>query len=165
MQQLMKVLVVKHYVYWHRSDETTEEVLDLFWAQHNFILLAKCFPSIVILDCTYKTNKYKMPLFAMIRITSTAKTFFIAHCFLYKEMEDNYGWALSKLRLLFEPHNIPNVFVTDRESAVINAIRRVFPSSHHMLCTFHIAKNVEQHCKTIFKSLFGKSSLMIGKPL
>ena len=152
MQQLLKVLVAKHYVYWYRSDETTDEVLDLFWANPSCILLAKCFPSVVIVDCTYKTNKYKMPLFAMVGITSTAKTFSIAHCFLYKEMEDNYQWALSKLKSLFEPHDIPSVFITDRESAVIKAIRGVFPDARHMLCMFHITKNVEQYYKPMFQT-------------
>ncbi|KAM7498251.1 hypothetical protein LguiA_022665 [Lonicera macranthoides] len=56
MQQLFKVLIEKHYVYWHRSNETTDEILDLFWAHPESILLAKCFPSLVIVDCTYKTN-------------------------------------------------------------------------------------------------------------
>ena len=77
----MKVLVEKHYVYWHRNDETTNEVLDLFWAHPKSILLAKCFPFVVLVDCTYKTNRYKMPLFAMMGVTLTARTFSIAHCF------------------------------------------------------------------------------------
>ena len=42
MQQLMKVIVAQHYVYWHRSDETTDEVLDLFWAHPDCI----CSPSV-----------------------------------------------------------------------------------------------------------------------
>lgn len=67
-----------------------------------------------------------MHLFAMVGITSTAKTFSIAHYFLYKEMEDNYQWALSKLKSLFEPHDIPSVFIMDRELAVVKAIRGVF---------------------------------------
>lgn len=32
IQQLLKILVEKHYTYWFRSDEITDEVLDLFWA-------------------------------------------------------------------------------------------------------------------------------------
>ena len=39
MQQLMKVLVEKYYVYWYRNNETTDEVLDLFWAHPESILL------------------------------------------------------------------------------------------------------------------------------
>lgn len=68
----------------------TDMMLNLFWANPSCILLVKCFTFVVIVDYTYKTNKYKMPLFAMIGIISTAKTFFIDHYFLYKELEDNY---------------------------------------------------------------------------
>ena len=32
MQQLMKIIVNKHYVYWHGCKESTDVVLDLFWA-------------------------------------------------------------------------------------------------------------------------------------
>lgn len=78
MQQLMKILVNKHYVYWYICEESTTEVLDLFWVEPNCIFLTKCFYSVVIDDCTYKTNKYKMPLFAIVRITSTEKTLSIA---------------------------------------------------------------------------------------
>ena len=150
IQQLMKILIEKHYVYCHRSYEISEEVLDLFWANPNCILLVKLFLSVVIIDCTYKTNKYKMPLFALVGITSMGNTFSIAHYFLYNELEDIYQWALSRLRMLFEPHDLLNVFVTNREWAVIKAIKSVFPAAHHMLCTFRISKNVEQHCKPLF---------------
>lgn len=52
---------------------------------------------------------------------------------------------------MFAPQDIPNVFVTNKEFAVINTIHSVFPDAYHMLCTFHIAKNEEQHCKPLFK--------------
>lgn len=90
MQQLLNVLVAKHYIYWHRSNEITDEVLDFFWAHLESILLAKYFPFIVLVDCTYKRNRYKIPLFTMVEITSTGRAFSIAHYFMYKELEDNY---------------------------------------------------------------------------
>lgn len=54
--------------------------------------------------------------------------------------------------MLFVPHDVLNVFLTDREVTVIKAIHSVFPKAHHMLCTFYISKIVKQHCKLSFKS-------------
>lgn len=152
MQQLLKVLVNFYYVYWHRGNKTTNEVLNLFWVRPESILLAKCFPTLVLVDCTYKTNRYKMSLFVIVGIISTGKSFSIAHCFMHREVDDNYRWVLLKLKMLYLPHEIPNVFITDKESTCINAINNVFPEAQRMLCTFHISKCVQQHCKMNFKS-------------
>ena len=56
--------------------------------------------------------------------------------------------------MLFDAHDLPSVFVTDKEFACINALRQVFPEAHRMLCTFHISKNVNQHCKKLFNNEF-----------
>ncbi|WP_409226421.1 hypothetical protein [Klebsiella pneumoniae] len=34
----------------------------IFWAHPESIKLVKCFPHVLLMDCTYKTNKYKMQL-------------------------------------------------------------------------------------------------------
>lgn len=114
-------------------------------------MLAKCFSSVVLVDCTYKTNRYKMTVFAMVGITSTRKTFSITYC-LYIGIGGYYQLALSRLKLLFAPHDLPRLFVTDREFAVINAIKSLFTEAHHMLCTFYISRNVKEKCKLKFKS-------------
>ena len=44
------------------------------------------------------------------------------------------------------------VIVTDRELALMNAIDVVFPSSKHLLCRWHINKNVLAKCKKMFDS-------------
>lgn len=59
-----------------------------------------------------------MPLFAIVGIRSTRKTFSIVHCFMYKELKDNYQWALFRMKMLFAPYDLPNAFVTDIKFAV-----------------------------------------------
>lgn len=36
----------------------------------------------------------------------------------------------------------PNVILTDKKDAVIAGLKEVLPASHHMLCTWHINKNI-----------------------
>ncbi|OVA11914.1 hypothetical protein BVC80_7563g2 [Macleaya cordata] len=63
MQQLMKLLSVEHHVTWDKRNPETEELTSIFWADPESTLLAPCFPSLAIVDRTYKTNHWSMPLF------------------------------------------------------------------------------------------------------
>ncbi|XP_040361626.1 uncharacterized protein LOC112203005 [Rosa chinensis] len=66
-----------------------------------------------------------------------------------EETEDNYTWALSRLRTLLD-HCTLSVFVTDRELALMNSISKIFPDSRHLLCKWHINRNVMKECKKKF---------------
>lgn len=41
------------------------------------------------------------------------------------------------------------MIVTDKEIAMMNALKVVFPNSSNLLCHFHINKNVKAKCKLI----------------
>ncbi|KAH7848462.1 hypothetical protein Vadar_003019 [Vaccinium darrowii] len=75
-------------------------------------------------------------------VTSTEMTFSMAFAFMDGEKEDNYMWVLEKLKGMMDPDSLPEVVVTDRELALMNAIARVFPKATHLLCRWHIEKNV-----------------------
>ncbi|XP_028062044.1 uncharacterized protein LOC114265421 [Camellia sinensis] len=47
---------------------------------------------------------------------------------------------------------MPTIIVTDRELALMNAIQKIFPSSRHLLCRWHISKNVLTNCKKMFET-------------
>ena len=123
----------------------------LFFAHPQSLTLAKRFPTTFILDCTYKTNKFRMPLLHIIGINSSNKSFSIALCFMPAEKKDNYAWALEQLFIPFNQIS-PSVLLTDNKQALINAITKVFPNSTHLLCSWHIFKNIQLHCRKHFKS-------------
>src|SRR5689334_12101855 len=89
------------------------------------------YPELLLLDCTYKTNKYKMPLLDMIGADACQRSFCIAFAFLSGEDEDDYIWALDQLQSIYELYDIrqPSVILTDRCLACMNAISRCFPAS------------------------------------
>ncbi|KAI0993638.1 hypothetical protein K3495_g14546 [Podosphaera aphanis] len=45
----------------------------------------------------------------------------------------------------------PKCFVTDRELALLNTLDELFPSSDHILCRWHVNKNVVAKTKRLFK--------------
>ncbi|CAA0810616.1 Unknown protein, partial [Striga hermonthica] len=86
---------------------------------------------------------YKMPLVEIIRMMSCNKNFLIAYAILKDKSQNNYDWVLKRLRDLIGPDVHPSVIVTDRELGLINPIIINFPTSAHLLCTWHINKDGE----------------------
>ncbi|KAI3912373.1 hypothetical protein MKX01_038435 [Papaver californicum] len=150
MQQVMKLLEEYHYVEWHIKDEETDEVKDIIWSHPDSIQLAKSFPSVLMINSTYRTSRYQMPLSEIIGVTSTGKTFTVAFLFMKAEIEERYTWALSQLKTIYEPNALPSVFVTSGVNALVNAIKTVFPKADHILCTFQISRTVMASCKHEF---------------
>ncbi|KAH9753465.1 protein FAR1-RELATED SEQUENCE [Citrus sinensis] len=150
MQQLLSKLSEHNYIEWHRCYDNTDIVKDLFWAHPKSIELLRSFPSVLLMDCTYKVNKYHLPLFEIIGVTSTDMTFNVAYTYLSSEREDSYTWALDRLRGLMDNDFLPRVIVTDRELALMNAIEKIFPRANHFLCRWHISRNIMANCKKLF---------------
>ena len=110
---------------------------DLFWAHPTSIQLLNAFCSVLIMDCTYKTNRYRLPPLEIVGVTSTNLTFSVAFVYLEAERVDNYTWAMEKLQSLLFADRLANVIVTDRELALMNAVRLVFPTTTNLLCRWH----------------------------
>src|SRR3954470_19697586 len=115
MQLLMKKLEEHNYIEWHRSCEKTDEVTDMLWMHPTSISLVRNFPYVLIMDCTYKTNRYHLPLLEIVGVTSTDKTFSVAFAYLKSEKAENYEWALRRLNMIMEGCPAPNAIITDRD--------------------------------------------------
>ncbi|XP_045795549.1 uncharacterized protein LOC123890054 [Trifolium pratense] len=136
MQHLSKRLVETGYFFKHRTvvADGSEHVQDIFFAHPKSISLFNSFPTVLLMDSTYKTNKYKMPLFEIVGFTSTGRSFNVGFAWLTNEREDNFTWALEQCVSLLRNEDVrPKVIVTDRDLALMNAVSEVFPTSAAML--------------------------------
>lgn len=113
------------------------------------------FHDFIQMDSIYRTNRYNMPLLHIVGHTNTNRTFTIAVCFMRSEKTGDYQWALEAFRELAGEHFHPEAIVTDRELALMNAIQLVFPVARHILCAWHIGKNILAKCKALFPMLMG----------
>lgn len=104
------------------------------------------------MDSTYKTNRYKLPLLIISGVTALNTSFYIAFGFILHETADDYIWVLEQLKAVYRKLNLddPEVNVTDRDSGLILASHRVFTTTRHILCIWHIDKNVLANCKGQF---------------
>jgi len=85
-----------------------------------------------------------MPLLDMIGVDAAQRSFYIAFAFLSGEMEEDYTWALERLKSLYEQCNatLPLVILTDRYLAIINAALTLFLTAAMLLCIWYANKAV-----------------------
>lgn len=152
IQQLMLKLLRHNYIECHRSNEDTRGIRDLFWVHPFALELLKAFPRVLIVDCTSKHNGCHLPLLEIVGVTSTELTFSVAFAYLQSEQEDNFVWALERLRSIVESNVLPSVIVTDKNLALMNAIQGVFPNATNLICRSHISRDILANCKKLFES-------------
>ncbi|KAH1253373.1 hypothetical protein GmHk_04G010061 [Glycine max] len=88
MQHLMKLLERDQYIHWHKlKDEVV--VHDLFWCHPDAVKLCNACHLVFLIDNTYKTNRYKLPLLDIIGVTPMVMTFSATFAYLEGERVNN----------------------------------------------------------------------------
>ena len=141
----MEILERDEYIFSANLNDGTLKAL--FFCHPNSAKLIRRFSTVFVMDCTYKVNKFNMPLLNIVGITATNHSFNAAFAFLSNECEASYEWVLRQFSAIVSS---PTVIVTDRELAIMNAIKIVFPGAINILCIWHIEKNILSHCKPSF---------------
>ena len=109
------------------------------------------FPTVLFMDCTYKTNRYSMPMLHIVGFTSTNQTYTVAVAFLLRESTEWYTVALEAFLHLTGATKLPiKVVITDRETALINALALLLPDTYQLSCIWHLKENVKTHAKPCF---------------
>jgi hypothetical protein len=125
-----------------------DEVTHLYWAHPKSIKLAQRFSHSLVMDSTYKTNRYRMPMLHVVGMASFNTSFTVAIAFMKSEDTASYKWALQELAKIFTGRTQPACITTDREQALINALASTFASAKHLLWVWHVNKNITVHCRT-----------------
>jgi len=149
MQHLMKLLEWDQYIHWHRLIDE-DVVCDIFWCHPDAVKLVNAYNLVFLIDSTYKTNRYRLSLLDFVRVTPTGMTFSVGFAYLKGERLNNVVWALERFRGAFLRRDVlPRVIVIDRDLALMNAVKIVFPECTNLFCSFHINKNVKAKCKSL----------------
>ncbi|KAL5141510.1 Protein FAR1-RELATED SEQUENCE 5 [Glycine soja] len=136
MQHLMKLL--EHVVH------------DIFWCHPDSVKLVNACNLVFLIDSTYKTTRYRLPLLDFVGVTPTGMTFSAGFAYVEDERVNNLVWSFQRFQGLFLKRDaLPGVIVTDRDQALMNAVKDVFPECTNLLCIFHINKNVKAKCKSL----------------
>lgn len=100
----------------------------------------------------------------IVGVTSTNMTFSFGFAFLEFEKEDNITWALKMcITMLKDQENMPHVIIIDQDTALMNLVAMVFPTSSTLLCKYNITKNVRSRVKHVVgtKQVKGKDRKIV----
>ena len=114
-------------------------------------LLARNY-EVLIMNCIYKINKYKLSLLVIVGHICIGITFYADFCFLFDEIQKDYAWAFSQMHQLYEQLRFSkfNVYVIDCEKTLLNALAAHNPRAGVLLCLWHIEQNIDKNCKKYF---------------
>ncbi|MBW0562389.1 hypothetical protein O181_102104 [Austropuccinia psidii MF-1] len=133
---------------WSSAKDAEGHITLLFFTHPLAIKLLHGFPHVILMDCTYKPNKYKIPLFHIFGFNSTNKTFSGDFCLMKHETEPSYTWSLNQyIEKFLNNTNLvpPPVIVIYRDLALKNSLKKLFPDSKVMLCIWHINKDLSAY--------------------
>ena len=97
-------------------DSTNQHMCRLLFCTEIMQENYKKFGDIMLIDATYKTNKYQIPLVAFTGISSEAKNVLFGLCLPNDETYQSYKWALE----MFFKNNrtCPKLIITDQDAAL-----------------------------------------------
>ena len=136
--------------------DSDNHVQYLFFAHRKQVEMQLANPDVLMMDCTYRTNKYRMPLLHILGCTNLQTFFSAGFCFLRNETQLDYHWAVAtfihKMRSL-----PPRVFISDHEDALKSAVTQLLPRVPQLLCVWHVNKNVQTKAQREWRTADGKT--------
>ena len=87
------------YYFAHKENDR-DYVKYLFFAYPESLKYFQKNPNILLLNYTYKTNKFKMPFLYIVDVTNIGDNFKLAYCFLPSKIEGDYNFAIQQIYLL-----------------------------------------------------------------
>ncbi|XP_050365545.1 protein FAR1-RELATED SEQUENCE 5-like [Argentina anserina] len=129
----------------------------LFWRDHVSLVDYRNFGDVLVLDSTYKTNVYGMPLLVFVGANNHRASVVFGCALLADEREESFCWAIQTFLQSMEGVDMPKSVVTDGDERLINAVEIHIPEARHRLCSWHIGRNVTQNVKNAdVQKLLGK---------
>ncbi|KAJ5082771.1 hypothetical protein N7532_011814 [Penicillium argentinense] len=133
-----------------RTLDEENHVHVLFAIHYKSIEMLKRYPWVLSMDCTYKTNRYGMPLLDIVGFTCTGASVYLGWAFIADEKKDTYEIVLGYLAEIYEyiqqdspsSPSGPSTVLTDKEYALINAVHSIFPNADTIICIWHINMNL-----------------------
>ncbi|KAI5681502.1 hypothetical protein M9H77_02730 [Catharanthus roseus] len=94
VEEVLRLNAKRGYTVFCRNDEDSNVLSDIVVAHPTSIAMIRTWPYVLIIDTTYKTNKYNVPLLECVGMTPTGKNFTVATAFMCNEQVTTYRWVL-----------------------------------------------------------------------
>ncbi|XP_010523364.1 PREDICTED: uncharacterized protein LOC104801724 [Tarenaya hassleriana] len=133
--------------------------------KYAFLALGPCLTEfsvmrkVIVVDCTFLTGKFKGALLSAICQDGNEQIYPLPFGIANGENDRSWEWFFCQLGS-FIPDTADTVFISDRHASISRAIRKVYPSAKHGVCTYHLSKNLmtKFKCKRV-TPLFKEAAL------
>jgi len=99
----------------------------------------KLYGDVVLLDSTYRVNKYKLPVVVFSGFTHTGRNCIFGIGIVNNETESTYQWLISQF---FTAHRaLCSIIVSDHDPAMEAVLDKHYKNISHLLCRWHILQN------------------------
>ncbi|XP_078148193.1 protein FAR1-RELATED SEQUENCE 5-like [Carex rostrata] len=125
-------------------------MVNFFWVDSRARLCYERFGDVVVFDTTYKTNKYCMPLALFVGVNNHLQSILFGFALLQDETEESFEWLF---RTWLDAMNgkAPITILTDQDKAIGNMVKKVFSTTTHRLCLWHIMKKFPEKYGNLYK--------------
>jgi hypothetical protein len=132
--------------YFRLKLDEEDRVENIFWVDGAARkAYAEAYHDCVSFDATYLTNKYSMPFAPFIGINKHGQSIMLGCGFVKQELATSYDWLFESF-LIAMNGLAPDNIITDQDGAMAVSIGRLFPSSVHRNCRWHIMQNAQLKC-------------------
>ncbi|KAK3221910.1 hypothetical protein Dsin_008935 [Dipteronia sinensis] len=101
---------------------------------------------VIVVDATHLKSKTRGVLLVAVCKDGNEMIYPLAFGFVNSECSKSWTWFLKQLHdVILHPELV--MIVSDRHTGISNGMREIFPNGAHMVCAYHLAKNLKQHCR------------------
>ncbi len=138
---------------WDKKNDFSH-ITHFFIIKQTTKLFLKTNHEVLIMNCTYKINWYNMSLMIVSEQIALHINFYVDFDFMTHEETSDYFWMLQQLRIMYVDLKLLDliVIIIDMKRELMNACESFFQDINHLLCLWHINKNVLTKCKFDFFS-------------
>jgi hypothetical protein len=113
---------------------------------------------VLIINITFKTNRFQIKLFNIVGVTFLNTTFYLAFIFLTHKATFDFAWVFTRLKWVYDQLELlhPRTLVTDQEPGLLPALKEVLPEASQFLCTWHIDNDVEVYVRKTFTEYYDR---------
>ena len=98
---------------------------------------------VVLIDSTYRVNKYKLPYVLFSGFTHKGRNCIFAVGIVNDETQDTFRWLLE--RFLEFHKTFMNILVSDHDLALATTLKTYYPEIIHILCQWHIKQSFNKN--------------------